>query len=116
MTDVPEAHLKWDLPGGTNEFGESLETTLEREVVEETGLNVKILKLLPKNISKTWKHNQFDMHVVVLCYHCIYLNGEVHLNDPKIHDLKWVPFAELAGYNFLPTTKCFIDMLLNKEF
>ncbi len=26
--DVPEAHLKWDLVGGTNEFGEDLEETL----------------------------------------------------------------------------------------
>ena len=41
--DVPEAHLKWDLVGGTNEFGEDLEETLYREVFEETGLKVKIL-------------------------------------------------------------------------
>ena len=84
--DVPDAHLKWDLPGGTNEFGESLEITLSREILEETGLNIKILKLLPKSISKTWKHNQYDMHVVVLCYDCLYLNGEVNLNDHKIND------------------------------
>ena len=25
---LPEVHLKWDLPGGRNEFGESLEETL----------------------------------------------------------------------------------------
>ena len=46
--DVPEAHLKWDFPGGTNEFGESLEETLEREVLEETGLKIEIIECFQK--------------------------------------------------------------------
>lgn len=45
--DIKDAHLKWDLLGGTNEFGESLETTLKREIKEETGLRVKVMNLLP---------------------------------------------------------------------
>ncbi len=113
--DVPDAHLKWDIPGGTNEFGESLEETLDREIIEETGLNIKILKLIPKSVSKMWKHKDYDMHAIVFCYECLYLNGDIKLNDPKINNLKWASLSELTKYDFLPTTKYFIEMLLNKE-
>ena len=44
---VPEAHLKFDFVGGTNEFVESLEATLVREIREETGLEVIVLKMFP---------------------------------------------------------------------
>lgn len=69
--DILDAHLRWDLPGGTNEFGESL----------------------------------------VFCYHCYYVNGKTHLNDHKINDLKWVKKDDFKNYDFLPTTKAFIDMV-----
>ena len=45
--EIKEAHLKWDLPGGTNEFGESLKDTLKREILKETGLKVKVLEMSP---------------------------------------------------------------------
>jgi ADP-ribose pyrophosphatase YjhB (NUDIX family) len=36
---------RWDLPGGKIDFGESPEETLEREILEETGLKLKSVKL-----------------------------------------------------------------------
>ena len=36
----------WTLPGGKMEFGESFEETAKREVMEETGIEVKNLKLI----------------------------------------------------------------------
>ncbi len=37
-----ESGVKWGLPGGGHERGESLETTVRREVGEETGLDVRV--------------------------------------------------------------------------
>lgn len=110
---VPEAHLKWDLVGGTNEFGEDPEETLCREVLEETGLEIEILNLLPKSTSRHWQHDEYNIHVIVLCYYCNMLSGETHLNDPKINDLKWVDKDNLKNFDFLPTTKLFIDLISN---
>ncbi len=109
--DILDAHLRWDLPGGTNGFGESLEDTLKREILEETGLEVKVLEMLPKSVSRKWKHKDYSIHVVVFCYHCSYVNGKTHLNDHKINDLKWVKKNDFKNYEFLPTTKTFIDMV-----
>lgn len=109
--EIPEAHLKWDLIGGTSDFGEDLEETLHREILEETGLKVAILNLLPKSVSKHWKHTQYNLHAIILCYHCKMLSGELHLNDHKINDLKWVEKNDLKKFDFLPTAKYFIDLI-----
>lgn len=110
--ELPEVHLKWDLPGGKNEFGESLEETIVREVLEETGLNVKIKNLLPKTISKVWEYSNRKQHTLLFCFHCSVIDGEMHLNDRKIHNLKWVSRKMLDDYIFLPTRREFIDMVL----
>lgn len=107
--ELPEVHLKWDLPGGKNEFGESLEETLRREILEETGLNVEIMSLLPKTISKVWEYSNRHQHTIVLCYRCRLIDGELHLNDKKINDLKWIRKSDLDEFEFLPSSRNFID-------
>ncbi len=109
--EVADAHLKWDLVGGTNEYGESLEETLKREVKEETGLNVEIQHLLSKSVSKIWNYKNFKLQTIVFCYKCKLIDGSMRLNDHKINDLKWVNKNDLTNYEFLSTTKAFINLI-----
>lgn len=44
--DIPPAKGKWHLPGGTFYFGEKLEGAAKRIAKAETGLNIKVQKLL----------------------------------------------------------------------
>ena len=46
--DIPA--LSWCFPGGRPEYNEELETTVKREIKEETGLDVEIVKFLDKFI------------------------------------------------------------------
>ena len=108
---IPDAHLKWDFPGGTNEFGESLEETLAREILEETGLRVAVNELMPKCFSTMWEHKDYNLHSLVFCYRCKVLGGDLNLEDHKINDLRWATPSEARGYELLPTTREFIDEL-----
>lgn len=74
-------------------------------------MKVEILNLLPKSTSRCWQHIRYNIHAIVLCYHCKVISGITHLNDPKINDLKWVEKTDLKNYDFLPTTKPFIELI-----
>src|SRR3989344_8335672 len=82
---IKDAHLKWDFAGGTNEFGESLKETVKREILEETGLNVEVLDLIPECVSNFWEHTDYTLHSLVFCYMCKVIDGALNSNDPKIN-------------------------------
>lgn len=109
--DFKDAHLKWDLPGGTNEFGESLEDTLKREIIEETGLIVDVLDMMPHSVSKLWESSNGGSHVILVCYNCILLSGELKTEDKKINDLKWVNPETIKSFELLSTTKEFLELI-----
>ncbi len=44
--DIPPSKGKWHLPGGTMLFGEKISDTIDRVAQEETGLKVRMKKLL----------------------------------------------------------------------
>lgn len=75
---IPKAHLKWDVQGGKNETGKSLEETLIREIQEETGLEVEVLKQLGKPMLTIWEHQDYLLKIKLYCYHCRFLKGKLH--------------------------------------
>lgn len=74
----------WCLPGGGVDAGESVAEACEREVLEETGLVVKVKKLIgvysdPHRIVEYADGNQF--HVVALNFEAEILGGKLIISD-----------------------------------
>lgn len=112
---IPEAHMKWDLVGGSVEKDETVEETVLRECLEETGYKIMAVEALPLSVQKNWQHSDYVLRASLICLRCKLIAGEPHLYDPKINDVKWVGADEIVNYDLLPTTREFIKYYLNKK-
>ncbi len=75
-----------DIPGGRLEFGENLEDSLKREVKEETGLNIDVIKP-----SRCWTFMKKDQNfqLVGITFYCRYVGGEEKLSEEHT-DFRWI--------------------------
>ena len=90
----------WSLPGGRLERGETLSQGLIREMKEETGLDVEIIRML--YLCDVAASSNTILHITFLIKR---IGGEIELpsnefDENPIHDVKFVPISELVQYGF----------------
>ncbi len=97
----------YDFPGGGIELGESIENALIREVKEETGLDVKVGKLLTCQDSFFKFRNQERYVHSILLYHLCEITGgniSIDLLTPAekeyVKEPEWLSFAEAKKAKF----------------
>ena len=79
--DCPEAHLKWELPGGKCEFGETPEEAIIREFREETGVTVDAVSLYPLVYTHYWNYRDATQQTFVFVYKCKFVKNLVRQPD-----------------------------------
>lgn len=85
----PEAG-RWSLPGGRLEWGESVARAVEREVHEETGLEVQCQEFVGW-VERTGP----GYHFVILDFAVTVQAGTARAGD-DVTDVAWVPVEELG--------------------
>ncbi len=98
------------LPGGAQNFGETLHEALQRECIEEIGTNVDIrdLVFVREYIGKHHEFAGFDRHVhqVEFMFLCAVTDDasvrQGTLPDPKQFGVKWIRLTELETAPFYP--------------
>lgn len=89
MKDEIGKKSSWTLPGGRVENYEDPNKSILREVKEETGLNVTLIKPI-----FVWTGRKGSLWRIVIHYLCKYKSGNIKLS--KEHsDFKWVDFKDL---------------------
>ena len=88
----PEEAKKWAIPSGGKERGESDEGSCAREVFEETGYHVKVIKHLFEK-----RGNTFGIVVVVQYFEVEIVGGEPTIQDPDglIYEIAWKSAKEV---------------------
>ena len=94
----------WSLPGGVLETGERLEEGIQREVLEETGLAVKPLKVIEifERILRD-KRGIPEYHYVLIDYLCRVTGGTLAPAD-DVSRAEWVPRGSLRDYKITEGT------------
>ncbi|MGB3321221.1 MAG: NUDIX hydrolase [Mycolicibacterium fortuitum] len=79
----------WEAPGGVLELNESFEAGVQREVLEETGLEVAVERLT--GVYKNLAHG-----IVALVYRCRPAGGEPHTTE-EAREIRWMTMEEVQS-------------------
>lgn len=80
---------KWHIPGGKVEEGEHPNSAIEREILEEAGIKVKISKVLDVRLVKGT-----DKFTIVIWYECQPLDTNIKTSE-ELSNVKWVPKSQV---------------------
>ena len=93
----------WTMPGGKFEWGEKLKEGAQRELLEETGIEVKLenISVMCVNCDK----NEFA-HFVTVGMFVTNFTGEAKVMEPdEITEWKWFSFDNLPKNIYFPSVK-----------
>lgn len=80
---------QWQPPGGILELGETFEEGVQREVLEETGMHVRVERL-------TGVYKNMTLGVVALVFRCTPINGTPQATDESC-EVCWLDLADAVA-------------------
>ncbi|MDM5154254.1 NUDIX hydrolase [Bacillus sp. DX1.1] len=111
--DVKEAELKWSVPSGGKFEEETFEQCCIREVKEETGYDVRIVRNV---YEKKGDSNGYNIHIVY--YEVEVIGGQKEICDPDglIHKIDWKRIEEIEGIGLsFPEDKKLLQQFYNRS-
>jgi 8-oxo-dGTP diphosphatase len=89
--------LRWQLPKGIVDAGETPEITAVREVREEAGIQTTLIQ--PIEVVEYWYIGEFQgqrvrFHKFVHFFLLAYQSGDVQDHDDEVHEARWVSLEQ----------------------
>ena len=100
---------RWGLPKGAVGKGETSEAAAVREVLEETGLEAEIVKLLD-TIEYFFRVGDTLVRKTVDFYLMRYTGGTLTPQLSEVDDVEWVPLSESIGRASFDSEKTLLEL------
>ena len=94
---------EWSIPGGMLEIGETILEGVQRELLEETAIEVRVLDLIEvfERLTRD-EAGKLKYHFVILDYLCEAVRGEARAGS-DVTDVAWAGESELSEYSLTQT-------------
>ena len=99
--------VTWTLPKGTPVPDETTEQTAVREVCEETGLEVRIIRAFDF-IEYWFVTGRTRIHKIVHYYLMVPTGGDLARHDHEFAEVRWVPFGEASSLLTFETERALV--------
>ena len=96
----------WEFPGGKIEPGETVQECIQREILEELGIEIEVGEHLI-TLDHVYSHFQVTLNV----YYCRYLDGKPQ--PLGCEEIRWVSLSEIDNYPFPKANSKIITTLKN---
>jgi ADP-ribose pyrophosphatase len=108
----PPAQNLWSIPGGSVKLGETLQIAAEREIREETGLNIHAREpIYTFDVVDRDDNGTVRYHYVIVDLLADYVSGTLQPGDDAL-DVRWVSAKALKNMKVSKATR----KLLNNRF
>ena len=104
----------WALPGGRVDAGETVEQTVVREVGEETGLHVKVVRKIGE-YHETGVQDRIEYDYHAACFLVEPVGGSVRRQEEEIEDIRLVCPEEIPERLAFEHSRMIRDYLRTRE-
>lgn len=106
----------WGLPGGALELGESAEDAMRREVLEETGLQVKVEEFVGAYTQHFQEYPNGDRaQSIAFFFVCSIVSGELRIDHEETLDLRFFSPAEAPVLFNQQSQEAFTDFVRGRR-
>ena len=107
----PPGQDLWAIPGGSVEIGETLQEAAEREILEETGVQIRASKpIYTFDVIDRDMAGKVRFHYVIVDLAAEYVLGEPSPGDDAL-EARWVSAGEIHNLKVSPAT---VNLLKNR--
>jgi 8-oxo-dGTP diphosphatase len=100
----PPRQGEWSIPGGKQEWGETLHEAAHREIMEEAGVTIGDLKLIDVvDGLMRGTGGALERHLTLVDYRADWTGGDLRPGDDAM-DARWVALGDLPTYKLWSET------------
>jgi len=106
--------LKWSIPGGLVNEGESLAEALRREIMEECGLEISVGDVACVSEEIVTEGDEIRFHYVIIDFYAEITGGKLEVGSDAL-EARWVDFNELNELDILDFVRKLVERIRSKD-